>query len=107
MWPAPNSQKVARKHRDHFTAAIQLLHDTGPHRARQRKAMIMDKLLLSPSEAAEALSIGRSKLYELLTAGQLESVRIGSCRRIPLAAVMDYVQRLEAGEAERGKDTAA
>ncbi len=68
----------------------------------------MEKLLLSPSEAAEALSIGRSKLYELLADGQLESVRIGACRRIPLAAVMDYVLRLTRDEAEPGtRDGAA
>jgi excisionase family DNA binding protein len=67
----------------------------------------MDKLLLSPSEAAEALSIGRSKLYELLASGQLDSVHIGSCRRIPLAAVMDYVQGLEAGRRRPSDDDTA
>lgn len=36
----------------------------------------MDKLLLTPDEAARVLGIGRSKLYELLRAGVVESVRI-------------------------------
>ena len=31
----------------------------------------MDKLLLTPTEAADALGIGRSKVYELLRAGTL------------------------------------
>jgi excisionase family DNA binding protein len=31
----------------------------------------MDKVLLTPVEAARALGIGRSKLYELLQSGRL------------------------------------
>lgn len=55
---------------------------------------VTDKLLLTPEEAADALSIGRSKLYELLASGALESVAIGSCRRIPRAALADFVEKL-------------
>jgi excisionase family DNA binding protein len=54
----------------------------------------VSKLLLTPEEAAEALSIGRSKLYELLADGSLESVAIGACRRIPNTALHDFVERL-------------
>jgi excisionase family DNA binding protein len=55
---------------------------------------VMDKLLLTPVEAAQALGIGRSKVYELLQSGQLKSVRIGSCRRVPLDAVHDLLTEL-------------
>lgn len=55
----------------------------------------MEKLLLSPAEAAEHLSIGRSKVYELIRLGQLRSVKIGGCRRIPQAALVDLVARLQ------------
>ena len=41
----------------------------------------MDKLLLTPTEAAQVLGIGRSKVYELMQTGQLTSVHIGTCRR--------------------------
>ncbi|MGH3371724.1 MAG: helix-turn-helix domain-containing protein [Nocardioidaceae bacterium] len=54
----------------------------------------MDKLLLTPEDAAVVLSIGRSKLYELLATGELRSVRIGTSRRIPAEEVAAYVQRL-------------
>jgi excisionase family DNA binding protein len=54
----------------------------------------MDKVLLTPEEAAQALSIGRSKVYELLRAGALASVRIGASRRIPVEAVRAYVAAL-------------
>jgi excisionase family DNA binding protein len=53
-----------------------------------------ERMLLKPAEAADILGIGRSKLYELLQAGTLDSVRIGACRRIPLEALTDLVARL-------------
>ena len=51
-------------------------------------------LLLTPTEAADALGIGRSKLYELLRAGAVESVLIGAARRIPADALESYVRSL-------------
>lgn len=54
----------------------------------------MDQLLLTPAQAARALGIGRSKLYELLAKGQLESVRIGSCRRVPAQALHNFLADL-------------
>lgn len=60
----------------------------------------MDKLLLTPEEAAGRLSVGRSKIYELIGTGRLRSVRIGASRRIPAAALLDFVRDLDpAGEA--------
>jgi excisionase family DNA binding protein len=54
----------------------------------------MNKLLLTPTEAAKVLGIGRSKTYQLLQSGQLQSVHIGSCRRIPLEAVHNFLADL-------------
>jgi excisionase family DNA binding protein len=56
--------------------------------------VVMDKLLLRPEEAAEVLSIGRSRLYELLGRGELASVRIGTSRRVPAEELVRYVERL-------------
>jgi excisionase family DNA binding protein len=58
----------------------------------------MDKLLMNPKEAAEMLSISRSKLYELLAAGTLSSVRIDGCRRIAVDVLRNYVDQLRAAE---------
>jgi excisionase family DNA binding protein len=55
----------------------------------------MDKLLLTTLEAATVLGISRSKLYELLASGQLPSVRIGACRRVPADAVHSFVAELQ------------
>ena len=56
----------------------------------------MNKLLLKPGEAAEMLGIGRTKLFELLASGDLESVCIGHSRRIPLDALQSYLTELRA-----------
>lgn len=55
----------------------------------------MDKLLLTPTEAAEALGIGRSKLYELMRTGVVQSVRLDGSRRIPWSALIALVSRLQ------------
>jgi excisionase family DNA binding protein len=54
----------------------------------------MEKLLLTPEEAAELLCVGRSRLYDLMRKRELVSVRIGKCRRVPVAALKAYVERL-------------
>jgi len=54
----------------------------------------MTRLLLTVPEAAEALAISRSKLYELLTAGAVASIRIDGSRRIPLTALEEYISKL-------------
>lgn len=52
------------------------------------------QLLLKPEQAAAQLGIGRAKMFELLAAGAIESVKIGRCRRVPSEAVEAYVARL-------------
>ena len=54
----------------------------------------MDKMLLTPNEAAEVLSISRSKVYDLINQGRLASVRIDTSRRVPARALAEFVDRL-------------
>jgi excisionase family DNA binding protein len=54
----------------------------------------MRKLLLTPADAAHMIGIGRSKMYELLAAGAVKSVKIGALRRVPVAALEEYVAAL-------------
>lgn len=54
----------------------------------------MDRVLLTVNEVAEALRIGRSKVFDLIIAGEIESVKIGKLRRIPVTAVHEYAARL-------------
>jgi excisionase family DNA binding protein len=53
----------------------------------------MNTLLLRPEEAAAALGVGRTTVYELMRVGALESVSIGRSRRIPVEALSDFVER--------------
>jgi len=48
-------------------------------------------LLITPAEAAVALRLARSTIYELMGTGQLPSVRIGRARRIPVKAIKDFL----------------
>jgi excisionase family DNA binding protein len=50
-------------------------------------------LLLTIPQAAQALNVGRSVLYELLLAGDIASIKIGRSRRIVFASLQDYVMR--------------
>ena len=52
--------------------------------------------LVCPEDAARALGIGRTKVYELIRSGELRSVRVGGLRRVPVAALDEFVKRLEA-----------
>ena len=63
----------------------------------------MDKLLLRPTEAAEAIGIGRSKVYELLASGELPSIRIGGSVRVPVDALRAWIDRQLAERTEIGR----
>lgn len=64
----------------------------------------MDKLLLTPEEAAEVLGIGRTRVFRLMATGELRSLLIGRSRRIPADALPEFVAVLEAvaGMPDRG-----
>lgn len=53
----------------------------------------MDKILLRPVEAAEAIGVGRSKVYELIASGELPSVKIGGSVRVPVAGLRAWVEQ--------------
>jgi excisionase family DNA binding protein len=48
--------------------------------------------LLTVDEACEALGIGRTKTYELVMSGVLDSVKIGSRRLIAVSTIADYIE---------------
>lgn len=56
----------------------------------------MDALLLTPVQAARALGIGRTKVYELIASGRLRSVRLDGCRRITRDDLAAFVAQLMA-----------
>ena len=60
--------------------------------------VVGQRLLLTVSEAAQQLGIGRSLLYELLADGQVESIHVGRLRRIPIDALAAYIDRQRANK---------
>jgi excisionase family DNA binding protein len=58
----------------------------------------MEKLLLSAEDVAEALTISRTRVYEILAAGELFSVRLGKVRRIPRESLAEYIEKLRTEE---------
>jgi excisionase family DNA binding protein len=63
-------------------------------------SMASVRLLLTPEEAAQALGIKRTMMFELLANRRVESVKIGRTRRVPIAALHDYVERLRSCSGE-------
>jgi excisionase family DNA binding protein len=61
----------------------------------------VEKMLYTPTEAAKALGISRSTIYLLMASGDVPSVRIGSCRRVPVDGLRRYVTRLAKKPAAR------
>ena len=59
------------------------------------------RIVLTMEEAAECLGIGRTLMYALVMAGEIESVQIGRLRRVPVDALDGYIARLRA---RPGKD---
>jgi excisionase family DNA binding protein len=60
------------------------------------------RVLYRVEEAAELLSVSRTRIYELIRSNQLRTVLVGASRRVPARALDDYVARLMRGSAGRG-----
>jgi excisionase family DNA binding protein len=57
----------------------------------------METLALRVGDAAKKLGISRSKAYELIAAGVLPSVRIGSSIRVPVGALEKWLDDATTG----------
>ena len=66
----------------------------------------MDRLLVRPSEAAELLGLGRSKIYELLASGEIPVVRIGKSVRVPMDALREWITAHTTGSEQSSKANA-
>ena len=45
------------------------------------------------NDAANMIGVGRTKLYELIAAGELETVKIGKATRVTTASLRELVKR--------------
>jgi excisionase family DNA binding protein len=66
---------------------------------RKRKVVPIDMANLSPlqcmgiPEVARLLGVGCSTIYELINAGQLESIKVADARRVLVVSVQQYIER--------------
>jgi excisionase family DNA binding protein len=63
-------------------------------RASHERPIRTRALLLTVREVAERLGCGRTFVYELISSGDLETVKLGRLRRVPVAALDALVERL-------------
>ena len=54
----------------------------------------MEKLLYRVEEAAGVLSLGRSKVYELIARGEIRAVKIDGATRVPVDEIRTFADRL-------------
>jgi len=60
------------------------------------KSIANGRLLVSIPDAAALLSISRAACYRLVSTGQIQSIKIGKLRRVPVSALQDFIS-LELG----------
>lgn len=58
----------------------------------RESAVPQPKVLVTVEEAAILLSLGRTMVYELVRRGDLASIKVGRTRRIPYAALLEFVR---------------
>ena len=60
--------------------------------------MMADELLVDVIEAARRLGVGRSKIYQLMGAGELKSLHVGKLRRVLVSDLTAFIERQIADE---------
>ena len=52
-----------------------------------------DPICIRVNDAARMIGVGRTKLYELIAAGEVETVKFGKSTRITTASLHDLIRR--------------
>ena len=56
----------------------------------------VEPICVRVNDAARMIGVGRTKLYELISSGDLEAVKIGKATRITTASLHNLVERYRA-----------
>jgi len=56
------------------------------------------RLLYSVAEAASLLGVGRTYMFRLIAAGEVESIKVGKLRKIPRDALARYIDQQRPGQ---------
>lgn len=57
------------------------------------KNRVVEPLILEIDGLCEALKVGKNTAYELLNNGEIDCFKVGSCWKIPISSVEDYINR--------------
>jgi len=55
--------------------------------------MVVDRLLYRPAEVGDAIGVSRARAYELIAAGVIPSIRIGSSIRVPADSLRAWIAK--------------
>jgi excisionase family DNA binding protein len=98
---APADVSVGAQHRPPVELGSRAVRDQGDPVAVEQDD------LLTVEEAARRLRIGRTKMYGLLSSGEVESITIGTRRLVPPECVEEFIQRRRREQAHRQTTTPA
>lgn len=62
-----------------------------------------NKLVLNIDDLCEILDIGKNTAYNLLKSKEIESFKIGTCWKIPLKSVEEFIERKSSSNNSEGK----
>ena len=68
-------------------------------RNRARDNKLDHKITLSVEETCKIIGVSRWLVYDLINAGKLKSLKVGSRRLIRMSAILEYLEELEIGRA--------
>ena len=54
---------------------------------------LLDPICIRVNDAARMIGVGRTKLYELIASGEIETVKLGKATRITTASLQELIRR--------------
>ena len=60
--------------------------------------MDVERMLYRPSEAAQAIGVSRSRVYELINSGEIPSLQVGGVKRVPVDKLREWIERQSGGD---------
>lgn len=69
-----------------------------PKEVKAQAALPCEPITVRIAEAIRLTGIRRSKLYELIASGDIESVKVGRCTLVPVASLHALVERARRGK---------
>ena len=68
-----------------------------PDNTRAKSDYLARPLTVRIRDACRMTGIGRSKLYELIGRGEIETIKIGTITLVPVAGLEDFLHRQKCG----------